>query len=174
MSITGKKIAIFVAPLFDDSEFIYSYYRMLEAGAEVIVAGLQKETYEGKKGLKFLATESIEDLKAENIDGIIIPGGFAPDYLRREPAVIDFVRRIIEQKKPVAAICHGPSVLISSGILRNKKTTSFHSIKDDMINAGAYWIDQDVVIDDNLVTSRSPEDLPFFCKAYIELFEDKD
>lgn len=168
MQIENKRIAILIADYFDEIEFWYPYYRMQEAGAKVTVIGPERSIYKGKNGMTFKAEVGIEHAKVDNYDAVIIPGGFAPDYLRREPEVVDFVRRINEQSKTCAAICHGPWLFASANILRNRIVTSFHSIKDDMVNAGAYWIDQNVVLDGHLITSRNADDLPVFCHAIID------
>lgn len=170
MDLSGKTIAIFVADLFDEREFWYPYYRMLEEKANVMVVGPTRGVFIGKKGISLEAPYGISQLKIDNVDAVIIPGGFAPDYIRQEPEMVDFVRRMNEQGKTIGAICHAPWVLASAGILKKKMCTSYFSIKDDLVNAGAYWIDQDVVIEDNIITSRNPDDLPVFCRAIIESF----
>lgn len=168
MILQGKNILVLIAEFFEEIEFWYPYYRMIEAGANVVSVGATQGIFVGKNGMKAKSDEIIDNVKPENFDAIIIPGGFAPDYLRREPKIVDFVRRMNEQGKITAAICHGPWLLASAKIIRNKTVTSFYSIKDDLVNAGAYWIDQDVVVDGGIITSRKPADLPVFCKTIIE------
>lgn len=169
MLLSNKNIVILIADYYDELEFWYPYYRMKESKANVTVAGVVRGVYKGKNGMSAQTEIGMESLKADNFDAVIIPGGFAPDFLRREPVLIDFVRRMHEQGKVIAAICHGPWLLASAGILKNKSLTSYFSIKDDLVNAGAYWIDQETVVDDNIITARNPNDLPQFCKTIIEL-----
>ncbi len=168
MMLDGKKIAILIADYFEETEFWYPYYRFKEANAEVTVVGAVNGVFVGKNGMKARSDIGIDAVKAEQFDAVVVPGGFAPDYLRREPAVVDFVRRINEQGKVTAAICHGPWLFATAKIVKNRNLTSFYSIKDDLVNAGAYWIDQEVVVDGHLITSRKPADLPIFCKTIIE------
>ncbi|MFP4368379.1 MAG: type 1 glutamine amidotransferase domain-containing protein [Bacteroidota bacterium] len=169
MGLEGKKIAIFVADMYEDIEFWYPYYRMKEEGADVVVIGPKNGTYTGKKCLKVTADSSIKEVTPADFDGLIIPGGYAPDHIRRKFEMIDFVRKMNEEEKPIAAICHAAWVLASAGLLKNRNVTSFFSIKDDLVNAGAYWTDQEVVEDGNLITSRNPDDLPVFCKTIIKV-----
>lgn len=168
MMLENKKIAILIAEFFEEIEFWYPYYRFKETNAEVSVLGAVKGVFIGKNGMKAQSDFSIDSVKADNFDAVVVPGGFAPDYLRREPKIIDFIRRISEQGKVTAAICHGPWLFASAKIVKNRSLTSFYSIKDDLVNAGAYWIDQNVVVDGHLITSRNPSDLPIFCKTIIE------
>ncbi len=168
MLMENKRIAIFIAEMYEEIEYWYPYLRMKEAMADVTTIGATVDSFAGKHGIKATADVSIDHVKPDQFDALIIPGGYAPDYMRREPAMVDFVRRIHEQGKVIAAICHGPWLLASANILKNRTVTSFYSIKDDLVNAGAYWIDQNVVIDGQLITSRNPEDLPIFCKSFIE------
>ena len=171
MKLKGKKIAIYVADIFEDMEFWYPKIRMIEEGAEVVVIGPEKRTYTGKNGVPAEADKSIQDVSPKEFDALIIPGGYAPDQMRRTPAMIDFVRSIHDQGKVVAAICHAGWMLASAGILKGKELTSFFAIKDDLENAGAKWIDKEVVVDGNLITSRHPGDLPAFCRAIIEALD---
>lgn len=164
-----RKIAILIENMFDENELIYPYYRLLEEGFEVHLVGPKKDTlFESKSGFQKKSTHSSEEISAKDYDGLVIPGGFSPDYMRRTKATIDFVKEMNGYKKPIAAICHGPWMLASSCDLKGKRVTCFFSLKDDMINAGAEYVDEEVVIDGNLITSRSPEDLPVFLKAIIK------
>jgi protease I len=164
-----KKIAILVEDLFDDKELIYPYYRMIEAGYTVDLIGSQANVnYKSKHGLLMKSDYASQDVLASNYDAVIIPGGFSPDYMRRTKATVDFVKEMDLQKKTIAAICHGPWLMISSCQLNNKKLTGFHSVRIDIENAGAIYVDQEVVIDGNYITSRTPQDLPAFTKAIIE------
>jgi protease I len=168
MRLENKKIAIFIEDLYEDVEFWYPYYRMKEEGADVIVIGPEQKSYKGKYGLPVEADRAIQGLKAGDFNALIIPGGYSPDRMRRSQAMIDFTRQMYEAGKVVAAVCHGPWMLASAGILKGKKATSFSSLKDDIVNAGAEWVDQEVTIDENLITSRKPDDLPAFCRAIIQ------
>ena len=170
MPLTGKKVAVLVDQLYQELEVWYPYYRLKEAGAQVdFIAAEAGKTYPSKLGYPAVADKSYAAISADEYDGVIIPGGFAPDYMRRHPEATHFVHHMDKQKKLVAAICHGPWLLCSSQVLNGRKVTSFHSIKDDVINAGALWYDKAVVIDHNLVTSRKPDDLPAFCIASINI-----
>lgn len=167
MTLEGKRIALFVADLYEDLEFWYPYYRLKEEGAEVVVVGPKLQHYKGKHGLEAQADQAIFAVKSEEFHALVIPGGYSPDHMRRVPEMVSFVRHMYDEGKLVAAICHGPWMLASADVIRGKKVTSFHSIKDDLIHAGAEWSDQEVICDGNLVTSRSPHDLPAFCRAII-------
>ncbi|MBM3758957.1 MAG: type 1 glutamine amidotransferase [Acidobacteria bacterium] len=170
MSLKGKRIAVLVDQLYQEMEVWYPYYRLKEAGAEVYLVGAEAgKNYPSKVGYPAVAEKSYSEVKPENYDGVVAPGGFAPDHIRRHPAATTFVHEINKAGKLVAAICHGPWVLCSSRMLKGRKVTSFYAIKDDVINAGADWVDAEVVVDGNLVTSRKPEDLPAFCAASIEV-----
>lgn len=164
MLLTGKRILIFAGPLFEDIELLYPLYRFREEGAEVVVAGLGDREYRGKKGHPV----DVELVSSGEFDAVLIPGGYLPDHLRRSEKVLEIVRETYDAGKLVAAICHGPWVPVSAGILKGKRATSFWSIRDDVINAGAEWVDQEVVVDENLITSRQPADLGAFCRAIID------
>ena len=168
MRLSGKNIALFVADIFEDLEFWYPYYRMREEGAEVVVIGPTRNPYRGKKGLQASADQAISAVKTDEFHALIIPGGYAPDHMRRVPEMVRFVKEIHSEGKPVAAICHAGWMLASAGILEGRRATSFFAIRDDMVNAGAKWVDQEVVVDKNIITSRKPDDLPAFCKAIID------
>jgi len=170
MSLKGKRIAVLVDQLHQEMEVWYPYYRLKEAGAEVYLVGAEVgKNYPSKVGYPAVAEKSYSEVKPEDYDGVVAPGGFAPDHIRRHPAATTFVHEINKAGKLVEAICHGPWVLCSSRMLKGRKVTSFYAIKDDVINAGADWVDAEVVVDGNLVTSRKPEDLPAFCAASIEV-----
>jgi len=167
-----KKIAILAEDDYEDLELWYPYYRLIEAGHEVRVVGSgRKQSFASKHGYEAKVDLSAADVDSAEFDAIIIPGGFAPDRMRRVPAVNELVRRMFKEGKLVAAICHGPSVLVSANVLKGKKVTCFMSIKDDVMNAGARYKDEKVVVDGNLVTSRSPADLPEFMKAVLLALE---
>ena len=164
-----KKIAILIENMFDARELIYPYYRLLEAGFLVDLVGSDEDTvYTAKSGLTEKSTHASRDVDASDYDGVVIPGGFSPDYMRRSEATKKFVRDLDEQNKTIAAVCHGPWLLASSANIKGKNVTSYPSIKDDLINAGANWHDEGVVVDANYITSRTPADLPAFLMAIIE------
>jgi protease I len=168
MKLQGKKIAILSGPDYEDMELQYPLYRLKEEGAEVVVAGIGAETYKGKKGYPVTVDAQITDLNARDFDAVVIPGGYAPDHMRRSEDLLTFVREIHDQGKTVAAICHAPWVAVSAGILKGRRVTCVPAIKDDVMNAGADYVDEPVVVDGNLVTSRRPDDLPFFLPAIID------
>ncbi len=170
MNLAGKRIAILVDQLYQEMEVWYPYYRLKEAGAEVVlVAAKAGETYPSKHGYPATADRSYDDARASDFDGVIVPGGYAPDHIRRHRNAIAFVRDMAAQGKLVAAICHGGWVLCSAGILKGRRATCFFAIRDDLVNAGATYEDSEVVVDANLVTSRQPDDLPAFCRAAIRV-----
>jgi len=169
MTLEGKKVAILAENGYEELELWYPYYRMIEEGATVVLIGSGTSSkYVGKKGnYPVIVDKNINDVDSKEFDALIIPGGWAPDNLRRHKKIIDFTREIFEQNKTVAAICHAGSLLVSANVLKGKTATCFMAIKDDMINAGINFVDEAVVIDGNLVTSRTPQDLPAFCKGII-------
>src|SRR6267378_2521058 len=159
--LAGMRIAILAETLYEDLELWYPYYRLREAGADVFVVGSgSAETYQSKHGYPVT-------VNASQFDAVIIPGGYSPDHMRRHPSMVKLVREAHEQGKVVAAICHAGWMLASADIVRGKTATSYRSIKDDMVNAGANWVDREVVRDGWLVTSRSPADLPAFMRTTI-------
>lgn len=169
MELAGKRVVVLAEDMYEDPELWYPYYRMKEAGATVTLVGTgSAETYSSKHGYPVRVDARADDIRAADVDAVIIPGGFAPDRLRRYPAVLRLVREAFEAGKVVAAICHGPWVLVSAGVLRGRTATSVSAIKDDVTNAGAEWVDREVVRDGNLITSRTPADLPAFCRTIIE------
>jgi len=168
MELEGKKVIILVEQMYNEFEFWYPFYRLKEAGAEVVVVGSgSAEEYAAKSGLPCRADTSADQISAADFDGIIIPGGYAPDHMRRYPSMVKLVKDFFEAGKVVAAICHAGWMLASSEIVKGRTVTSFFSIKDDLVHAGANWVDQEVVVDGRLITSRKPEDLPAFMKAVI-------
>lgn len=167
--ITMKKVAILIENLFDERELIYPYYRLQEEGFKVDFIGPKKDAiYSSKSGLTEKSTHASNEISAEDYDAVVIPGGFSPDYMRRTKATVDFVRDMDKANKPIAAICHAGWMLASACDIKDKKVTSAPSIKDDLINAGAEHVDEEVVVAGNIITSRSPRDLPAFLKTIIE------
>jgi protease I len=170
MSLTGKTVVILVEDIYQDQEVWYPYFRLIEEGAKVLVAGTgKKKVYKSKHGYEIKATTDAAKIKASDVDGIFVPGGYAPDFLRRYDFVNKLVADVFKQGKLVASICHGQWVLCSADILKGKKATCFFAIKADVINAGANYVDQEVVVDGNLVTSRCPEDLPAFMREALKI-----
>jgi protease I len=168
MQLSGKRIAILVDILYQEMEVWYPLYRLREASAEVVTVGAKAgEKYNSKLGYPVQCDRSYSEVAASQFDGVVVPGGYAPDHIRRYASANHFVREMDAQGKLVAAICHGPWVLCSAGMLKGRRATCYTAIKDDVVNAGAKYIDAEVVVDRNLVTSRKPDDLPAFCHAII-------
>ncbi|HEY2843996.1 MAG TPA: type 1 glutamine amidotransferase domain-containing protein [Bryobacteraceae bacterium] len=168
MQLSGKKFALLVDNMYQEMEAWYPLYRFREAGAQVITVGAKAgETYTSKHGYPVHCDKAYDQVSAADFDGVIVPGGFAPDLMRRHAKALQLVRDLDAQGKLVASICHAAWVLCSAGILKGRKATCFFSIKDDVMNAGAEYMDMEVVVDRNLVTSRMPDDLPAFCRAAI-------
>jgi len=168
MNLVGKRAVVLAENLYQDLELWYPMLRLRGTGMDVRVVGTgSAATYTGKHGYPVEVDTTADKVKVTDIDAVVIPGGYAPDRLRRHPAVLKLVREAFEQGKIVAAICHAGWVLISAGIVKGRKLTSFFAIKDDLVNAGATWLDEEVVQDGNLITSRQPSDLPAFTDAII-------
>jgi protease I len=166
--LAGKRVAVLAENMYEDMELWYPLIRLREAGAEVsVVAPTAGAIYKSKHGLEVKADLSAEDAKAEQFDAVVIPGGFAPDYMRRSEAMVRFVKDANDEGKVVAAICHAGSMLVSAKVLRGKTVTCYKSIKDDVVNAGGNYVDRAVVRDGDLITSRVPDDLPAFCSEII-------
>ncbi len=186
--LQNKKIAILVAQEFEDIELLYPILRLSEEGASIYVSAvpmgfhprpsLENKPVSGRFGHpvpipvlppgRHYQMVNLEDLHADDLDALIFPGGFSLDYLRRNSIVLDLTRACHRQGKLIAAICHAPWILISAGIARGKRMTSLIAIRDDLVNAGATYLDEEVVQDENIITSRKPDDLPAFCQAIIE------
>ncbi len=171
MTIAGKKVLLFAGPLYEDLELWYPKIRLEEEGVLTTVAGLGERTYQGKRGYPVTVDVNVDQVEAAAFDGLVIPGGFAPDQLRRSEKVLHITREIYQAGKPVAFICHAGWVPISAKILKGKRATSVRAIKDDMENAGVTWEDRAVVVDGNLISSRTPADLPQFCRALLAALE---
>lgn len=166
--LAGKKILMFVGDVYEDLEVWYPKLRLAEAGAEVVTAGPEAgRTYAGKHGYPCTSDAAIADVKAADFAGLVVPGGFMPDKLRRDPQVLDLVRQFDAAGKLIAAVCHGGWIPISAGVYRGVRVTGSLGIKDDLVNAGAVWEDQPVVVDRHFVASRKPDDLPDFCRGIL-------
>jgi protease I len=172
MSLEGKRLAVLAEDLYEDLELWYPVLRLREAGADVVIVGTgSSETYTSKHGYPVSVDTSADQVHATDFHGLVIPGGYAPDRLRRYPLVNALAREMFLEGKVVAAICHGPWVLVSANVMRGRTVTCFSGIKDDVINAGANYVDREVVRDGNLITSREPDDLPAFCQEIIAALE---
>lgn len=168
MSLKGKRVAILAENMYQELELWVPYYRLKEEGAEVKVVGAGgARSYASKHGYPVAVDVQAEQVSAVEFDAVVVPGGYAPDVMRRHEAMVRLVREAHQQGKVVAAICHAGWMLASAGILKGRKATSFFAIKDDVANAGASWVDQDVVVDGTLITSRKPDDLPAFCRELV-------
>jgi protease I len=168
--LAGKRVLIFVGDVYEDLELWYPKLRLIEAGAEVVVAGAEKRaTYAGKHGYPCVSDAAIAEVRAADFDGLVVPGGFMPDKLRRDEQVKQLVRDFAAAGKLVAAICHGGWIPISAGVYRGVRVTGSPGIQDDLVNAGALWEDASVVIDRHFVSSRKPDDLPDFCRGILQV-----
>jgi protease I len=169
------RVAFLMDEMFEDSEFRLPYDRVKEAGHEAVVVGLEADKkLEGKKGDERVTTDvAIDDVSADGFDAVVIPGGYSPDKIRGNEKMVQFTRAAFEAHKPLAAVCHGGWMLAEAGLVRGKTVTSWPSIKTDLINAGADWVDQEVVEDENLITSRKPDDLDAFTKTLLSQIEQR-
>ena len=168
--LAGKRLLMFVGDSYEDLEVWYPKLRMIEAGAAVVLAGPAAGiTYAGKNGYPCKSDATIANVQASDFDGLIVPGGFMPDKLRRDPQVLDIVRDFNNAKKLIAAVCHGGWIPISAGVYRGVRVTGSPGIKDDLVNAGAIWEDKSVVVDRHFVSSRKPDDLPDFCRGILQV-----
>jgi len=173
MPISDKRVAILVDREYQELEVWYPYYRLTEEGVQVSLVGPRpKETYPSKLGYPCVADAGVRESKAADFDAVLIPGGWAPDYMRRDPAMIRFVQDAAAAGLILAAICHGPSLLCCTDALRGRRATSFVAIEHDLRNAGAEWVDDECVVDGNVITARKPDDLPAFCRAVLEALRD--
>lgn len=169
MGTKNKKAIVLVEADYQDLEVWYPVLRLREEGIDVKIVGTgSSKIYKGKYGYPITVDIDADKINPANFDAVIIPGGWAPDYLRRYPIVVNIVKEMFEKRKIVASICHGASLLVSAGILKGKKITCFISVKDDVVNAGAKFLDEEVVVDGKLITSRKPDDLPAFCREIIK------
>ena len=172
--LADKRFLMFVDDVYEDLELWYPKLRLIEAGAQVVVAApAADKVYAGKHGYPCRSDAQIADQRAADYHGLVIPGGFMPDKLRRDPAVLQLVRDFAAAGKLVAAICHGGWIPISAGVYRGVRVTGSPGIKDDLVNAGALWSDEPVVVDRHFVSSRRPDDLPAFCRGILAVFGQK-
>src|SRR5689334_18179149 len=168
MELTGKRIAILTEDYYDEQEFIYCNLRLREAGATVtIVAPEAGHTYKSKVGLPATSDQAASQVSAADFDAVIIPGGYAPDRMRRDPAMVRLVCEAMEHDKVVAAVCHGPWILVTAGVLKGRTVTAFFSLQPELTYAGAEFVDREVVRGRNLITARNPADLGAFCRTII-------
>jgi protease I len=167
-NLEGKRVAILAENDYEDMELWYPLLRMREAGADVIVIGMPGvEVYQSKHGYPIKVDAEAGEVSADDFDAVIVPGGYAPDRMRRHPPMLELVKGVFDLGGVVAFICHAGWVPISAGVVTGKRVTSVSAIKDDMINAGGEWVDEEVVRDENLISSRGISDLPAFCRAII-------
>jgi protease I len=167
------KIAILAENDYQDQELWVPLYRFREAGYRTVVVGPKREVYTSKYGYPVQTEAVAAEVRAEELVAVIIPGGWAPDRLRQDDGVLKLVQAVFEQGKVVAAICHGGWVLTSAGVARGRQVTCYEAIRDDMVHAGAEYLDREVVRDGNLITSRKPDDLPAFCATILEALEER-
>lgn len=168
--LDGKRVLIFVGDDYEDLELWYPKLRLEEAGAMVTLGGLEeKHCYRGKNGYPCVSDAAVAELRGEDFDGLVVPGGWMPDKLRRDAHVLDLTRHFAEGGKMLASICHGPWILISAGVCRGVRMTSTPGIRDDVVNAGAEWVDAEVLVDQHFISSRRPPDLPAFGAAIVAM-----
>ncbi len=169
----GKgRVAILVENDYQDQEVWYPLYRLKEEGYETVVVGPKSVEYRSKHGYPIKAEVAASEVVPDYLVGVVIPGGWAPDRLRQDPDVLRIVKEVFVKRRVVASICHGGWVLASAGVARGRRMTSYQAIRDDMENAGAEWVDSEVVRDGNLITSRKPDDLPAFCREIIKALKE--
>lgn len=168
METKARKVVVLVADLFEDIELLYPVYRLREEGVEVTIAGLTLDDVTGKKGHGPVAVDAtVDEVEVTAFDALVVPGGFAPDKLRRSKQVLSLVEGFNAANKPIAFICHAGWVAISAGIIKGRRATSVDAIRDDMVNAGAHWVDESCVVDANLISARTPADLGPWMKALL-------
>ena len=172
MRLQGKKVAVLLAEGFEDLEYWVTVMRLQEEGAEVITVGPNKDQVSGKNALTAQADATADEVDAATLDGVVIPGGWAPDKLRRYPGITGLVKTLHEQNKTVGIICHGGLVAISAGIVEGSRATGSLGIKDDLVNAGATWADEAAFRDGNLVWGRVVPDIPAFCRELVAALEE--
>lgn len=165
------KVLIISADNFEDTELLVPYYRMLEAGHEVDIASMKKGKITGKRGYEVEANRALRNVNPDDYDLLILPGGKAPGEIRKEQAALDIAKDFFVKSKPIAAICHGPQILISAGLMKGRHATCYRSVAPEMKEAGARYEDREVVVDNNLVTSRQPSDLPAFMREVVRMLK---
>ena len=167
--LSGKRIAIMLDKEYQELEVWYPYYRFLESGALVdLVAPEPDRIYESKLGYPCVSTRAARDVRGDEYDAVVVPGGWCPDFMRRDETMVRFIRQCVAAELVLAAICHGGWMLCSTDVLQGRRATSFMAIRHDMENAGATWVDEECVVDGNIITARKPDDLPAFCAAVIK------
>jgi protease I len=171
MALNNERVLVFAEDNYEDLELWYPKLRLIEAGVQVVTAGPREKSYKSKHGYPVETDGNVQDYNPAEFDGVIVPGGFCPDRLRRYEEVLNFTRAVNDRNGLVAAICHGGWVLVSANVLRGKRCTSVPAIKDDMKNAGALWVDEPTVTDGNLVTAQVPKDLPAFCREMLAVLD---
>ncbi len=167
------RILIVTAPGYEDIELLYPYYRLVEEGFEVVIAAPEKGRIRGKLGYEVEAHLSFDDVKPEEFDALVLPGGRGPERARLHPKAKDIVRHFVDAGKPIAAMCHGPQLLISARAVEGRRLTSFPGIRDDIEVAGGTWVNEPVVVDGNLVTARIPPDIPFWMREFIRILRER-
>ncbi len=165
---------IISADRFEDTELLVPYYRLLEEGIEVNIASLKKNTIKGKHGYEVKVNKTLKEINPADYEMLILPGGKAPEAIRKEKKAMDIATYFFQRNKPVSAICHGPQTLISAGLLKGRHATCYKSVAEEMKEAGAFYEDKEVIVDDNLVTSRQPSDLPAFLRETMKKIKSKN
>lgn len=173
MDTSVKKVAMVLAPNFEDVEATEPKAALEDAGAEVTVVGVEKGQITGKKGATLEATETFDSVKPQDFDMLVIPGGGSPENLRINDAAVAWTKQFVDSGKPVGSICHGPQLLISAEVVEGRKLTAVNKIRDDLKNARANYVDEELVVDGNLITSRVPKDLPAFNEALVAAIKEK-
>lgn len=168
----GKKVIVLLEKMVEDSEFLYPYLRMKEEGFDVVSVAPENKVYQGKGGMSLKPDKAFAEVKNEMFDAVVVPGGYAPDLWRRDADIVAFVRDHFQKGKIVASICHGPWLLISAGIVKDRKVTGFFAIKDDLLNAGARYQAQDWVEDENLLSSTNPQTMLPMIKRLVEMLKE--
>ena len=167
------KILMISADNFEDMELFVPYYRLREEGFQVDIASIKKDSIKGKHGYEIVASKTLKEIKPDDYDVLVLPGGKAPETIRKEKEALDIAKHFFKKNKPVAAICHGPQTLISAGLLKGRRATCYKSVAQEMKDAGAIYEDKEVVIDGNLITSRQPSDLPAFMRETLKMLRKK-
>lgn len=165
------KALIISADNFEDTELLVPYFRLIEEGIEVDISSIERGRIKGKYGYEVEVSKTLNEVNPDDYDILILPGGKAPEVIRKEKKAIEIVKHFFEKNKPVSAICHGPQILISAGVLKGKHATCYKSVAEEMRDTGAIYEDKEVVVDDNLVTSRQPSDLPAFVRETTNLIK---